>query len=95
MKGVYLKKCQISNSKFQCVFKQDLSAQYCLMSMIEKRRKPVDKEETFATVLTDLFRVFHCLPNDLTIANLILLGLVSQPQSLRIITCLIESKEQR
>ena len=49
---------------------QGLSAQYCLISMIEKFRKSVDKGKTFAVLLTDLSKVFDCLPHNINIAKL-------------------------
>ena len=57
-------------SKYQCGFRQGLSAQYCLISMIEKWKKSVDKGKTFAALLTDLSKAFDCLPHDLIIAKL-------------------------
>ena len=57
-------------SKFQCGFRQGLRAQYCLISMIEKWKKSVDKGKTFAALLTDLSKAFDCLPHDLIIAKL-------------------------
>ena len=53
--------------KFQCGFRQGLSAQYCLISMIEKWKKSVEKRKTFAALLTDLSKAFDCLPHDLII----------------------------
>ena len=38
--------------------------------MIEKWKKSVAKGKTFATLLTDLSKVFDCLPHDLDIAKL-------------------------
>ena len=40
------------------------------MSMIEKWKKFVDKEKTFAGLLTDPFKAFYCLLDDLIIAKL-------------------------
>ena len=57
-------------SKFQCAFRQVLNAQYCLISMIEKWKKSVDKGKTFAALLTDLSKAFDCLPHDLIVAKL-------------------------
>ena len=57
-------------SKFQCGFRQDISAQHCLLAMIEKRKKCVDKGKTFGALLRDLSKPFDCLPHDLIIAKL-------------------------
>ena len=38
--------------------------------MIEKWTKCIDKGKTFGALLTDLLRVFPCLPHDLIIAKL-------------------------
>ena len=48
-------------STFHCGFRQGRSVQYCLMSMIEKWKKSVDKEKTFAALLTDLSKAFDYL----------------------------------
>ena len=57
-------------SKFQCGFRQGLSAQYCLISMIEKWKKSVDKGKAFAALLTVLSKACGCLSHDLIIAKL-------------------------
>ena len=57
-------------SKFQCGFRQGISAQHCLLTMIEKRKKCVDKGKTFGALLTDLSKAFDCLLHDLIIAKL-------------------------
>ena len=48
--------------------------------MIEKWKKFVGKEKTFAGLLTDPFKAFYCLLDDLIIANSMLMGLVYQLQ---------------
>ena len=74
MKGPFLSqyqiKLKISFQNLQCGFRQGLSAQYCLIPMIEKGKKSVDKGKTFAALLTDLSKAFDCLPHDLIIAKL-------------------------
>ena len=57
-------------SKFQCGFRQGLSALCCLISLIEKWKKSVDKGKTFAALLTDFSKPFDCLLHDLIIAKL-------------------------
>ena len=56
--------------KFQCGFRQGISTQHCLLVMIEKWKKFVDKGKTFGALLTDLSKAFDCLPHDLIIAKL-------------------------
>ena len=57
-------------SKFQCGFRQGISAQHCLLAMIEKWKKCVDKGKIFGAFLTDLSKAFDCLPHDLIITKL-------------------------
>ena len=54
-------------SKFQCGFRQGISAQHCLLAMIEKWKNSVDKGNTFGALLTDHSKAFDCLPDDLII----------------------------
>ena len=57
-------------SKFQCGFRQGISAQHCLLAMIEKWKNSVDKGKTFGALLTDISKTFDCLPHDLIISKL-------------------------
>ena len=57
-------------SKSQCGFRQGIRAEHCLLSMIEKWKKCVDKGKTFGAFSTDLSKAFDCLPHDLIIAKL-------------------------
>ena len=61
-------------AKFQCGFRQGLSAQYYLMSVTEKWRQSVDKGKTLDALLTDLSKAFYCLPHDLIITKINLYG---------------------
>ena len=66
-----LSQCQIT---FKVSFQNfnvavQYSAQYCLMSMTEKWKKPVDKGKTFAALLTNLSKGFDCLPQEFIIAK--------------------------
>ena len=57
-------------SKFQCGFCQGISAQHCLLVMMEKWKNSVDKGKTFGALLADISKAFDCLPHDLIIAKL-------------------------
>ena len=45
-------------SKFQCGFRKGFSTQHCLLLMIEKWKKAVDKDQTFGALLIDLSEAF-------------------------------------
>ena len=55
--------------KFHSGFRQGVSAQHSLIPMAEKWKKSLDKEKTFAALLTDLSKAFCYLPHDLIIAK--------------------------
>ena len=69
-------------SKFQCGFRQGISAQHCLLAMIEKWKNSVDKGKTFGALLINLSKAFHCLPHDLIIAKLNAYGFILSPSKL-------------
>ena len=57
-------------SNYQCGFRKGFSAQHCLIVMIEKWRKSLDKGGSFGALLTDLSKAFDCLPHELLVAKL-------------------------
>ena len=57
-------------SKYQCGFRKRFSPQRCLLAMAEKWKLAVDNKKTFGALLTDLSKVFDCLPHDLLVAKL-------------------------
>ena len=57
-------------SKFQCGFRKGFNAQDCLIVMIEKWKRMLDKGSTCGALLTDLSKAFDCLPHDLLLAKL-------------------------
>ena len=62
-------------SNYQCGFRKGFSAQHCLLVMIEKWRKSIDKGGgSFGALLTDLSKAFNCLPHDLFVAKLYVYG---------------------
>ena len=56
-------------SKYQCGFRQRLSPQYCLIAILPKWKKPVDKGKAFEALFTDLSKTFDCLRHELIIAK--------------------------
>ena len=57
-------------SIFLCGSHKGMSAQNCLLFMIEKLRKSYDKGDKGGILLTDLSKAFDCLVHDLLIAKL-------------------------
>ena len=57
-------------SKYQYGFRRGYNAQHDLMNLIEKWKESVDNGGAFGVLLTDLSKVFECLPCELLIAKL-------------------------
>ena len=57
-------------SNFQCGFRKGFDAKQCLVGMIEKATRIMNKGEHFSALLTDLSKAFACLPHDMLIAKL-------------------------
>ena len=56
-------------SKFQCGFRKGYSTQQCLIAL-KKNGNLTGKGKSFGALLTDLSKVFDCLPHELLIAKL-------------------------
>ena len=80
-------------SKYQCGFRKGFNAQHCLLAMIEKWRKTIDKGGVAGAVLTDLSKAFDCLSHDLLIAKLHAYGF--SIKSLRYIHSYLTKRTQR
>ena len=57
-------------SDYLCGFRKGYSTQYCLIFMLEKWKKELDKRMIAAALLTDLSKAFGCLNHELLIAKL-------------------------
>ena len=80
-------------SGYQCGFRKGFNAQHCVVVMIEKRRKSLDKGEIFGALLTDLSKAFDCLPHDLLVVKLHSYGF--DIQSVRLIHSYLTGRKQR
>ena len=81
----------LSNS--QCDFRKGFKAQQCLISMIEKAKRIMDNGGHFSVLLTDLSKMFDCLPHDLLIAKLDAYGFENDTLYLIFNYLIIENKE--
>ena len=73
MREVFLSKCQVfydTFSKYQYGFRKGFSTQQCLLALLEKWKRSIDRGKVFGALLTDLSKVFDCLNHDLLIAKL-------------------------
>ena len=57
-------------SDYLCGFRKGYSTEYCLLSMLEKWKKALDKHNVAGGLLTDLSKAFDCLNHDPLIAKL-------------------------
>ena len=80
-------------SVFLCGFRKGMSAQNCLLLLVEKWKKSLDKKEEAGVLLTDLSRAFDSLLHDLQIAKLHAYGF--DPLSLKLIFSYLSERFQR
>ena len=70
------------------------NSRQCLITMIEKWRESVDEGGSFSALLTDLSKVFDCLPHELLIAKLHAYSFDMKSQNSYMIICPIEDKDK-
>ena len=57
-------------SKYHYGFRKGFSTQQCLLALLEKWKRSIDRGKAFGALLTDLFKAFDCLNHHLLIAKL-------------------------
>ena len=77
----------------QCGFRKNMSAQHCLLVMLEKWRICLDNKGSCGVLLTDLSKAFDCLIHDLLIAKLNAYGF--DYSSLKLIHSYLTNRHQR
>ena len=80
-------------SKYLCGFRKGYSTQHCLMVMLEKWRRALDKRMIAGALLTDLSKAFDCLNHKLLIAKLEAYGF--DYESLTFIYSYLSVRQQR
>ena len=80
-------------SKFQSGFWKDFNDQHCLLAIIEKWRKALDKGGETGAVLTDLSKAFDCIDHNLLIAKLDAYGF--EKQSIDFLHSYLTKRKQR
>ena len=55
---------------YQFGFRKGISAQQCLITLIETWKKYLDNNESFGALLTDLSKAFGCVNHELLITKL-------------------------
>ena len=80
-------------SKYQFGFRKGYSSQQCLLVLMEKWKKCLEKGGKCGALLTDLSKAFDCLLHDLLIAKLHAHGF--EIDSLRLIYSYLVGRKQR
>ena len=80
-------------SIYQCGFRKGYSTQICLVSLLEKWRKSVDKGKSFGALLTDLSKAFDCLSHELLVAKLHAYGFSNA--ALTLVLSYLSNRKQR
>ena len=80
-------------SQFQCGFRKGYSTQYCLIRMLEKWKRCIDRKGSCGALMTDLSKAFDCLSHELLIAKLSAYGF--SRASLKLINSYFSDRYQR
>ena len=81
-------------SPFISVYRTNYSSQDIIIRFPEEWRKKVDDNLVVGAVLTDLSKVFDCIPHDLLIAKLVAYGLSESEQALMYVLSYLSNRKQ-
>ena len=56
--------------KYQYGWRKGFSSQQCLLGLLEKRKRSIDRAKVFDALLTDFSKTFDCLNLDLLVTKL-------------------------
>ena len=80
-------------SPYLCGFRKGYNTQNCLIIMLEKWKKALDKKHIAGALLTDLSKAFDCMNHDLLIAKLDAYGI--HKSALKLILSYLSNRKQR
>ena len=80
-------------SPYLCGFRKSYNTQYCLIIMLEKWKKALDKRNVAGALLTDLSKAFDCMNHELLISKLDAYGFHSS--TLKLILSYLSNRQQR
>ena len=80
-------------SEQHCGFRKRYSTQHCLLNLLEKWKRSVDKGKSFGALLTDLPKTFDCLDHELLTAKVNAYGF--DLPALRLIHDYLSNRKQR
>ena len=80
-------------SPLQCGFRKGHGVQHCLLVLVEKWRRALDKKQSAGLLTTDLSKAFDCIRHDLLIAKLHAYGV--SINSIRYIYDYLSNRKQR
>ena len=80
-------------SKYQCGLRKGFSTQHALLAMLEKIKITRERKGFCAAVLTDLYKAFDCICDDLVIAKLNAYGL--EQNALKLVYDYLSNRSQK
>ena len=80
-------------SPYLCGFRAGYSTQYCLLGMLEKWKKALDKKNIAGALITDLSKAFDCINHELLIAKLEAYG--ADIKMLQYVSSYLSGRKQR